>query len=359
MAGNLHAIDVEKGRQNWQFKATGNIHSTPALSGQKVLFGCDSGKVYAVDCNSGKGLWETSAGAEVWTSPVVRNGVAFFGSADACVYAVDVGKGAKRWTAELGGRVYSTACVGDRHLYVGCGDGLEDPNFSQFLGWSERLFAESQVRRYRLVRESEVETAAKMHGTRQRVQVLSYGKRFGDLIDFIKNLSLRQGQRMSARAVPTSRTLLPNISPAPRFELRGIDWYEEQDAAYLHGRTSDVQHLKQLLAVHPVVRLAGPSGTGKSSLLRAGLIPELRKLGWRSIVIRPYDDPNSTVAGELSRAVLAPSSEPFVNPITHHALREQLLPLLTAEGCQCLVILIDQVEDVLAPSAAARERGLR
>jgi HEAT repeat protein len=242
-------------------------------------------------------------------------------------------------------------------VYIGCGNGLGDPNFSQFLGWSERLFADSQVRRYRLVKETEVETATKMHGTRQRVQVLSYGKQFEDLIDFIKNLSPRPGQRMSARAVPASRTLLPNISPAPRFELREIDWYEEQDAAYLHGRASDVQHLKQLLAVHPVVRLAGPSGTGKSSLLRAGLIPEFRKLGWRSIVIRPYDDPSSTVAGELSRAVLASSSEPFVNPITHHALREQLLPLLTAEGCPCLVILIDQVEDVLAPSAAAHARA--
>ena len=54
MAGNLHAIDVEKGRQKWQFQAADHIHSTPSLSGNKVLFGCDSGKVYAVDCDSGK-----------------------------------------------------------------------------------------------------------------------------------------------------------------------------------------------------------------------------------------------------------------------------------------------------------------
>ena len=37
-------------------------------------------------------------------------------------------------------------------VYVGCGDGLGDPNFSQFLAWSERLFAGSRIRRYRLVR---------------------------------------------------------------------------------------------------------------------------------------------------------------------------------------------------------------
>ena len=83
MAGNLHAIDVEKGRQKWQFQAADHIHSTPSLSGNKVLFGCDSGKVYAVDRDSGKPAWETAAAAEVWTSPVIRDGVVFFGSADA------------------------------------------------------------------------------------------------------------------------------------------------------------------------------------------------------------------------------------------------------------------------------------
>jgi outer membrane protein assembly factor BamB len=64
MAGNLHAIDIEKGRQKWQFQAADHIHSTPSLSGNKVLFGCDSGKVYAVDCESGKPAWETAAAAK-------------------------------------------------------------------------------------------------------------------------------------------------------------------------------------------------------------------------------------------------------------------------------------------------------
>ena len=113
MAGNLHAIDIEKGRQKWQFQAADHIHSTPSLSGNKVLFGCDSGKVYAVDRDSGKPAWETAAAAEVWTSPVIRHGVAFFGSADARMYAVEVDTGRKRWTQELGGRIYSTAWVGD------------------------------------------------------------------------------------------------------------------------------------------------------------------------------------------------------------------------------------------------------
>ena len=64
MAGNLHAIDVEKGRQIWGFQASQPIHSTPSLSGNKALFGCDSGTVYAIACDSGKQVWEVSAAAE-------------------------------------------------------------------------------------------------------------------------------------------------------------------------------------------------------------------------------------------------------------------------------------------------------
>src|ERR1700722_343760 len=71
LAGKLHAIDVNKGRQIWEFRAEGHIHSTPSFSRNKVLFGSDFGKVYAVDGESGKQVWEASAGGEVWTSPVV------------------------------------------------------------------------------------------------------------------------------------------------------------------------------------------------------------------------------------------------------------------------------------------------
>ena len=49
LRGVLHAIEVVTGVSKWKFQAPGQIHSTPSLSDNRILFGCDDGKVYAID----------------------------------------------------------------------------------------------------------------------------------------------------------------------------------------------------------------------------------------------------------------------------------------------------------------------
>src|SRR2546421_13122068 len=44
LSGYLHAIDVATGRLRWKYKAGAAIHSTPSLSGNRVLFGCGDRK---------------------------------------------------------------------------------------------------------------------------------------------------------------------------------------------------------------------------------------------------------------------------------------------------------------------------
>ena len=95
VGGVVHAIDVATGTSKWKLQVPGQVHSTPSLFGDAILFGCDDGKVYAVDRHAGKKLWEAPSRAEVWSSPVVRNGVVFFGSADGKLYAIDADTGNK------------------------------------------------------------------------------------------------------------------------------------------------------------------------------------------------------------------------------------------------------------------------
>ena len=132
LLGKLHAIDVETGREKWNFAAPIGHEHFDILPDmlcfgkklqEKVLFGCDDGKVYAVHQDSGTKLWEASTGGEVWASPVVRQGTAYFGSADGHLYAADARTGKLRWKQALGGRVYSTAYAAEKSIYVGCGDG--------------------------------------------------------------------------------------------------------------------------------------------------------------------------------------------------------------------------------------------
>ncbi|MER0240913.1 WD40 repeat domain-containing protein [Streptomyces sp. HSW2009] len=57
---------------------------------------------------------------------------------------------------------------------------------------------------------------------------------------------------------------------------RGLARFEVSDAAVFFGRDTLTQRLAELAAEHRFIAVFGPSGSGKSSLLRAGLVPRLR-----------------------------------------------------------------------------------
>ncbi|MEV5504466.1 hypothetical protein AB0M50_54585 [Nonomuraea fuscirosea] len=107
---------------------------------------------------------------------------------------------------------------------------------------------------------------------------------------------------------------------------RGLARFEEGDHARFFGRDAAAARLAVLVRAHRLVLLAGPSGSGKSSLLRAGLIPRLRTT---------EDRPPPSVR------VLTPGAEPK---------RTRLDP---ADD----VIIIDQFEELFTLCADVAERG--
>lgn len=145
------------------------------------------------------------------------------------------------------------------------------------------------------------------------------------------------------------RSLKPNIPPQSRFELRQLDWYEEADADFFRGREADVKSLRSLLLDQPVVRLFGSSGVGKSSILRAGLMRELRRHGFRSVVVRPFKNPQEAIPQQISEQLLRPDSPKLSSTLSLESLHAELGPAFAAEQCPYLFVLIDQVEDVVSP----------
>jgi len=73
--------------------------------------------------------------------------------------------------------------------------------------------------------------------------------------------------------------------------FRGLDRFETEHARYFHGREDEAAALVRALGSRPVTVLVGPSGSGKSSLLRAGLVTALRGQGtpWALRVPEPAD----------------------------------------------------------------------
>ena len=99
---------------------------------------------------------------------------------------------------------------------------------------------------------------------------------------------------------------LPIATQWPQFPYRGLDFYREADAPLFRERDKDIEECAAILLGFGVkiLLLQGSSGSGKSSFLRAGLIPHLNRserrnffLSGRDSVIRCTRDPYRKLLG--------------------------------------------------------------
>jgi len=73
---------------------------------------------------------------------------------------------------------------------------------------------------------------------------------------------------------------------------RGLLHFREEDAPFFFGREAAIEGLVEGVKHHRFLALVGASGSGKSSVVRAGLVPRLRSdhdATWESISLVPTD----------------------------------------------------------------------
>src|SRR5260370_1973194 len=93
----------------------------------------------------------------------------------------------------------------------------------------------------------------------------------------------------------------------PQQPYPGLRPFGEGDHAIFFGRDAQIVSVLALLEEQPFVAIVGSSGSGKSSLIRAGVIPAVREgflrgaRDWKIIVMKPGSDP----MGNLARALMA------------------------------------------------------
>ncbi|WP_169747629.1 nSTAND1 domain-containing NTPase [Demequina iriomotensis] len=92
--------------------------------------------------------------------------------------------------------------------------------------------------------------------------------------------------------------------PSPDCPYKGLAEYEPEDAELFFGRDDDVSAVLDTLERTRFATVTGPSGIGKSSILRAGLIPALRRRGLAPVLL----DADATAA----RAVETAGSRPII-----------------------------------------------
>jgi len=154
--------------------------------------------------------------------------------------------------------------------------------------------------------------------------------------------------------------------PLPRNPYKGLRPFREDDADEFFGRESLVSEvLASLAGGARLIALVGPSGSGKSSIVHAGLLPALRRGAlagserWRIARMTPGSQPLESVEVALGQAGVGESDGPVTptEAVTEGPLQPatRLLP-----RDDRLVLVVDQFEELfIAGDARVRQRFLK
>jgi WD40 repeat protein len=136
---------------------------------------------------------------------------------------------------------------------------------------------------------------------------------------------------------------IPNIKP-----FKGLESFEEGDADLFFGRTGVIKEIKKKLTTNNLVIVTGASGTGKSSVVKAGLIPALRKQDYRILpIIRPGQAPKMELLNTLYQ-----SNQIEVTSVLEKDIAAIPANIFTAQT----LLVIDQSEELVTISKKEKRK---
>jgi WD40 repeat protein/DNA-binding SARP family transcriptional activator len=204
----------------------------------------------------------------------------------------------------------------------------------------ERLRAQLMVALYRAGRQAEALAVYRQTSELLRGEL---GLEPGRGLQELERRILRQDPALEPApgAVSTAASATEEGTLCP---YKGLASFDRSDAEYFCGRERVVSDLVARLAESTLVGIVGPSGIGKSSLLRAGLLSALGagalpgSASWRQVLVRPGERP----CAELARAL---GSE------------ELDVVLAGLKPGDRLVVAVDQLEELFTVCGREDERG--
>jgi WD40 repeat protein/DNA-binding SARP family transcriptional activator len=208
----------------------------------------------------------------------------------------------------------------------------------------ERFRGQLMLALYRSGRQAE---ALDVFGQGRRVLVEELGIEPGRALQELERAVLRQDPSLDladGQGVPAG-------SEAGN-PYKGLRAFEEADASDFFGRETLTEHLVQRLRNTRFLAVVGPSGSGKSSVVRAGLVPALRRgalpgsESWRIVEMFPGAYPLEELEAALLRVVDRPPAG-LIEQLEdgERGLLRALKSILPADGSE-LVLVIDQLEEV-------------
>jgi tetratricopeptide (TPR) repeat protein len=143
----------------------------------------------------------------------------------------------------------------------------------------------------------------------------------------------------------------------------GLRPFEAEDDYLFFGREKEIDELLRRLRTTRFLSVVGTSGSGKSSLIRSGVIPSLFSgamvsagAGWRVATMRPGEDPIGHLASALSPATVLGTTDPELaatqQVLLEASLRRSVRGLIEAvrlarlPARENLLVVVDQFEEL-------------
>ncbi|MGH8885864.1 MAG: NACHT and WD repeat domain-containing protein, partial [Egibacteraceae bacterium] len=147
----------------------------------------------------------------------------------------------------------------------------------------------------------------------------------------------------------------PSPAPGP-CPYKGLETFQPEDAEWFFGREELVAQLAARLSETPFLAVLGPSGSGKSSVLRAGLLPAVWRgllpeaSTWTTVVLTPGAHPLEELALRISlvRGVAPGSLLADLQTSPGHLRLAVRQALLDAPPGARVLLVVDQFEEIFA-----------
>ncbi|MBK9751352.1 MAG: toll/interleukin-1 receptor domain-containing protein [Chloroflexi bacterium] len=148
----------------------------------------------------------------------------------------------------------------------------------------------------------------------------------------------------------------PQNLPNP---FRGLEVFTELQASFYAGREDEIQNLVGRLQIPErshLLCIVGTSGSGKSSLVRAGLVPALRDAfpWWRKLIVTPGQNPVNVLADGLQELLGSATQQDTRQRLRQeiNALDDIAADLFSGQPEEAqLLIIIDQFEELFIQSS--------
>lgn len=182
------------------------------------------------------------------------------------------------------------------------------------------------------------------------------------ILGMVVSVDASDGKRV---AFAQSARVLWQGCPQLAHPYRGLRAFQESDAPFLFGREDFVHTALDKATRHPLLGVTAASGSGKSSAIRAGLLPALRRRDDLLIItMRPAGDPWKQLARGLA-PLLYPNADLGDRVLNAEKIRGKLKStpdylrdcasgLLEERQAKRLVIFVDQFEELFTQAGHDR-----